>query len=321
MEQEIKNLDKTNIDLVYCWVDNSDTRWQQKFDSYLDSNKNYDPDSIDKCRFSNNNELLYSLRSVEKNAPWIHKIYIITDNQLPKWLNTKNKKIQIVNHKDIIPEEYLPLFNSNAIESRIPFIKGLSEYFLYANDDTFFWNPVDKEFFFEDGKPIFRVEKEIRKRKYYKRLYGSTIKRSYNLVNQKYKLDIVPRFSHHNVDSYRKSLFMECINEFQEEFDKALKNRFRDYSDIQRIIVSYYSLAKGEAVMKKVRLNLLEKIMGKMKDSLYYNLSSDFSPAKILYSNTKLVCLNDSKNNTDKIREGVNKLLQTKFPEKSEFEN
>ena len=83
----------------------------------------------------------------------------MTDEQTPVWLNTDHPKIKIIDHKDIIPTDKLPLFNSTTIEMFIPFIPGLSEHFLYANDDMFVWSKVEKEFFFpEPGKTYCRLD-------------------------------------------------------------------------------------------------------------------------------------------------------------------
>ena len=90
----------------------------------------------------------YSLRSVEMYAPWIRKIFIVTDNQVPKWLDTSNPKIRIVDHKEILPEVSLPCFNSRLIEHFLYKIPGLSEHFLYANDDMFINRPVTPATFF-----------------------------------------------------------------------------------------------------------------------------------------------------------------------------
>ena len=307
-----------NIDLVYLWVDDTDYDWKRKILKYRENFSNYDEDAINPCRFYNNDELKYSLRSVEKYAPWIRKIFIVTDNQIPKWLNTDNPKIRIVDHKEIIPEKYLPLFNSCAIESRLPFIPDLSEYFLYANDDTLFWNSVDEDFFFKEEKPIFRMEKFFNRHKR-KRLYGKTIQRAYDLVSQKYNCDFYAFYPHHNIDSYRKSVFMECIKVFQKEFDDTMSNRFREESDIQRSIVAFYSIAEGKGILKPVRLNLIQKICGIARDSSCFNLRHNISK-NILKKKTKLICLNDSVNTTDKIREKTREILEQKFSEKSSFE-
>ena len=80
------------IDLVYLWVDGADENWVKKKASALAKLNTFplSKDAIDDCRFIQCDELKYSLRSVERYAPWINHIYIVTDNQVPKWLNTKN---------------------------------------------------------------------------------------------------------------------------------------------------------------------------------------------------------------------------------------
>ena len=123
------DLNKIKIDMVYTWVDNKAPEWLEKKLAYsgecIDNNVNGN------CRYIDNDELKYSLRSLEKYANWINKIYIITDNQVPEWLNTDNKKVKIIDHGEIIPKECLPVFNSNAIEHCIVNIPNLSEYYLY----------------------------------------------------------------------------------------------------------------------------------------------------------------------------------------------
>ena len=136
------------IDLVYLWCSDSDVQ----FNAILnETKKNYliyeDKDKLD-VRVADHNELRYSLRSVEQFAPWIHHIYIVTFNQVPKWLNINHPKITIIDHSQIIPKEYLPTFNSTVIEAFIHKIPGLSEHFLMANDDTFFGNETSSDFFF-----------------------------------------------------------------------------------------------------------------------------------------------------------------------------
>lgn len=104
-------------------------------------------------RFRDNDELRlyfgccirsrYSLRSLEKNAPWIRHIYIVTNGQIPSWLNTDNPRVSIITHEEIFSEpDALPTFSSPAIEFNLHHIPGLSEYFLYFNDDVFLGDVV-----------------------------------------------------------------------------------------------------------------------------------------------------------------------------------
>lgn len=307
------------IDLVYLWVDDTDFDWKKKFNKYRNVPEQFDADAVDICRFYNNDELKYSLRSVEKNAPWINKIFIITDNQVPSWLNVDNPKIRIVDHSEIIPKDKLPLFNSCAIESRIPFIKDLSEYFLYANDDTFIWDTIDKDFFFENNKLVVRVEKFLKKGRKYNSLYGMSLLNTYNIFRKKYKSEIYAFYPHHNIDIYKKSLFINCINDFKNEFEDLLLQRFRTSSDVQRCIVAFYMLMKNEAVLKIISRNFIQKIFKMKTDSMIYSLKGKHLP-KLIRANTKLMCINDNQRTTVKDRENIKKILEEKFSEKSSFE-
>ena len=71
---------------------------------------------------------------------WINSIYLVTFGHVPEWLDISNDKLHIVKHEDFIPCEYLPTFNSNTIDLNLHRIKGLSERFIYFNDDMFVVN-------------------------------------------------------------------------------------------------------------------------------------------------------------------------------------
>ena len=143
------------IDLVYLWVNDKDEEWQGKRRFWANKLGVVSSEENSDCRYSNNDELKYSLRSAEMYAPWINRIFIVTDNQVPEWLDTNHPKIKIIDHKDIMPENCLPCFNSAAIEVCIDNIPDLSEYFLYANDDMLFASPVEPDYFIDkNNNPI-----------------------------------------------------------------------------------------------------------------------------------------------------------------------
>lgn len=90
---------------------------------------------------------------------FIHNVYLVvaTGSQVPEWVHSTD--IKVVFHRDIIPEKYLPTFNSTTIEMFLCKIKGLSEHFIYFNDDMF---PVKEHIirdFFIDGKPVYELVK------------------------------------------------------------------------------------------------------------------------------------------------------------------
>ncbi|KAJ5719690.1 hypothetical protein N7493_007268 [Penicillium malachiteum] len=154
------------IDAVYTWVNGSDPEWKAERDFWYRcwlqdsdgarqnlnnvpsmSDKNDDGASDDN-HYRDNDELRYSIRSLEKYAPWIHKIYIVTNGQVPSWLNREDLRVKIVTHSEIFENSsHLPVFSSSAIESHLDRIPGLSDYFLYFNDDIFLGAPVEPDDF------------------------------------------------------------------------------------------------------------------------------------------------------------------------------
>jgi glycosyltransferase involved in cell wall biosynthesis len=154
----------TGIDAVYTWVNGADPLFKDEFNKYYatQDNKNDSRDSK-KNRFRDNEELRYSLRSLEFNAPWINRIFIVTNGQVPHWLNLNHPRLRLVTHAEIFPNKtHLPTFNSLAIETHLHRIKGLSRRFLYFNDDMFLGRLTSREDFISaEGIPKIRVEKWI----------------------------------------------------------------------------------------------------------------------------------------------------------------
>ena len=145
--KEYFNYDYPIIDIVYTWVDNT-KEFQEERNVYynLELNGKINPSEMIK-RFESNGELKYSIRSLEKYFPFYRNIYIVVkDGQFPSFLK-KEGRLKIINHSDIMPKESLPTFNSMSIESCIHKINGLSEYYLYLNDDCCFLKHTNPSFF------------------------------------------------------------------------------------------------------------------------------------------------------------------------------
>jgi len=325
-EKDILNTEK--IDLVYSWVDSSDIEWQKKKQNY---EQNYDlsTGANDKSRFVDNDELKYSLRSVEKYMPWINHIYIITDNQKPEWLNLDNPKISVVDHKEIIPNEYLPTYSSRVIEHCMVNIPNLSEKFLYANDDMFVSSSVSPEFFFTKGdKLVYRVNHGVTQPN--RNLHTDSLINAEKLIFNKYG-KLYNHFPHHNIDPYKKSEIKACYEEFKDEIDKTISHRFRTSDDVSRFIYHYYACAKNKGrykiihkvdkdlpFFKYVYFILLKKYQ---KDSIFIRLSNIDEAKNMLNKfNPKLFCINDNEESGNSERLKLKNLLEEIFPNKSSFE-
>nr|XP_046234445.1 N-acetylglucosamine-1-phosphotransferase subunits alpha/beta [Scatophagus argus] len=110
-------------------------------------------EDVSASRFEDNEELRYSLRSVERHAPWVRHIFIVTNGQIPSWLNLDNPRVTVVTHKDIFQNHsHLPTFSSPAIETHIHRISGLSQKFIYLNDDVMFGKDVWPDDFYSHSK-------------------------------------------------------------------------------------------------------------------------------------------------------------------------
>jgi len=155
------------VDAVVTWVDGSDQDHIKKRQKYLNifSKKTSLDESAVPTRFNSSGEIDYCLRSLLHFAPWIRTIYVVTDGQIPSilsvWQGTPDAdRFKIVDHRDIFKgfEAYLPTFNSLTIESMLWRIPGLSEQFIYLNDDCALLRPVRQEDFFKEGFPVVRGE-------------------------------------------------------------------------------------------------------------------------------------------------------------------
>lgn len=321
----------TKIGLVYLWCDSTDEEWSAKrkrFQQYDCIEKTAAAD----CRFINNNELLFSMRSVAKFVPWVNHIYLITDHQIPSWLNVEHPKITLVNHDDILPREVLPTFNSMAIETGIHNIRGLSEHFLLANDDTFFGRKVDPDFFFSKNFPISRMSvpfvNQVDR-------YSLLIQKCFELVGQKCRIGFEAK-PYHNIDAYRKSVYREVYDIFSQETTRTRRNRFRCSDDIMRWCVSLYEVWHNKApfividnreLSGSVCFSGVKKWLNRIRYRFFPRQAAYYSCLRKIdvdrfFKNPKpcVFCINDDMMTTDEHRERAYELLSRMFPDKCEFE-
>ena len=139
------------MDVVISYVNDRDPGWQLLRANTLPDPTVHNEDANVAHRYRDRQELRYALRSIHQYLPWVRKIYLVVSSptQVPEWLNTK--KIHIVTHAEIrVPS---PCFNSHAIEANLHRIPGISEPFLYFNDDMLIKRPLSYEDFVSpDGR-------------------------------------------------------------------------------------------------------------------------------------------------------------------------
>lgn len=144
-------MDTPPIDFVVPWLDSTDPEWQKSLKKHKSNSGIYE-DTTDK-RYRDWGLFKYWFRGVEKYAPWVNKVHLITCGHYPEWLDLNHPKLNFVKHEDYMPTNYLPTFSSHPIELNIHRIESLSEYFVYFNDDIFIKAPVKASDFFKNGVP------------------------------------------------------------------------------------------------------------------------------------------------------------------------
>ena len=329
------------IDFVIPWVDGSDPAWRKEKYKYMGIDE---PDAGDE-RYRDMGILKYWFRAVEAYAPWVNQIHFITWGHLPEWLNTEHPKLHIVNHRDYIPEEYLPTFSSHPIELNIHRIPNLSEHFVYFNDDMFLNNEVTPDFFFRNGKPcdflrcihpfvpstedvyshiVMNNVVEINRHHSYLKTFlrhpGKVMSRHYGLsvcLKNMLKLGNVGYFSgfqdHHLPNPYLKQTFLDVWSAMPELMDRVSRNRFRTPFDVSQSVFRYWQLASGQFYP-----------VSPASRGRYWSLSHsiDHAEATLNDPNIKMVCVNDVPSDVDfeQVMEQIVAIFDQKLPQKSAFE-
>lgn len=329
------------IDIVLTYVDGNDERWLNKRKQYTIA-RGMD---VSNSRYRDWENLQYIFRGIEMYAPWVNKVFLVTDHQVPEWINTDCDKLVLVNHEDYIPEEYLPTFNTNVIENNFHRIKGLSEYFIVLNDDFFFMNTCTPEDFFRNGKPqaIFMeypvgcggnsdvfphllinnynvLGKYFSRKEYKKRLRGKILNLNYgwyffyNLIM--YMLPFPNLFgilTPHFACPYTKASFCKMWELEKEMLTETNGHRFRQKDDLTIYLFHLYDVLSG---------NFHPHNMPKMGKMIAIREDEPYIYQIIKSKKYKLLCLNDEcpEELFETVKKKVNVCLAEKFKNKSSFE-
>jgi len=328
-----------NIDFAVTWVDMADPAWREEFARYaggIDNSKN----EVSEARFRDYGFLRYWFRGVEKFAPWVRKIHFITCGQKPEWLNISNSKLNLVNHAGYIPKQFLPCFNSSSLEMHLHKIPGLSERFVYFNDDFFITNHVSPDRFFRDGLPCdiaaFRINDGLSQ-------WGKRIRNNIRLINKHFdKRDVMRRFhdkwffkgygakarwnyilkpygkfvclrTPHNAQPYLRSTFENIWAAAEDELLETSSHRFRSVADLTPELIRTWQICMGNFEPYNTYTDTkMFPLLIKSKQAI----------AAIRNQSYKLVCINDNVHirNYTQVMENIKKSFDAILPEKSGFE-
>lgn len=328
-----------DIDFVVTWVDMNDPKWQNEFASYSGKINNA-KNEVSVARFRDHGLLKFWFRGIEKFTPWVRNIHFVTSGQQPAWLNTNHPKLRMVNHKDYIPNQYLPCFNSNLIEIYMHRIEGLSEHFVYFNDDFFLINHTPRERFFQHGLPMdiaaFRLNMGLS-------LWNRCLRNNIRLINRRFSKKEVFKRDHdkwfhesygkkarltrwlrwynkfvtlrtpHNAQPYLKKTFQEVWDYAGKELTGMSTHRFRTPRDYTLELFKTWQICQSNFLPYNT-----------YQDTKMFPLVFKAARAEeaIRKQSFKLVCVNDSEHivNYDKTLGSIHAAFESILPDKSSFE-
>lgn len=323
------------IDFVIIWVDGNDPKWQKEY-------RKYKGEAGDKSvtRFRDTETLQYWFRGVEKYAAWVNKIYFVTCGQRPEWLNIDNPKLVCVDHKDFIPEEYLPTFSSHCIELNLHRIKGLSEHFVYFNDDMFIIDKMNPSDFFKNGLPCdaavinYPVPREdpinlvpvvntaminrhftkyevVKKNffKFYTPVYGKYLIKNIQFAVGKW----FPGFKYfHQPSSFLKSVFSEVWENESKKLNDTCKHKFRVLTDVNQWLFQDWQICIGKFTPRNPSIGYYGTLDSEVA---LKNAVKAFESEKY-----KLFCPNDSGMDFEKMKNELVRIFESRLSQKSSFE-
>ncbi len=344
------NMEK--IDFVQTWVDCNDPEWLARKESiwqqlYPGEKPATKKSANDESRYREMGLFEYWFRGVERFAPWVNKIYLITPRgQKPKWLNVNHPKLVLISQEDYLPADYPPIFNSIPVEMHLHRIPELSERFVLFNDDMFLLRPVSPEFYFKDGLPClpadltlcdyfgynhwsmtcfndycvvndcFNIYDAIRKNKdkwfSIKNLGVKTALKNYLCYKINRTLS-VKGYEHLPVP-HLKSTFEEGWDRCPKVLDASSRQTFRSNDQVNHLMFSAWNQASGKFYPAKP-----------YSHGSHFNVSSsqlDLICTLIKGQSTPQICVNDSENNDDpeKCFRGLKDAFDAILPDKSSFE-
>ena len=313
------------IDIVYTWVDGSDPDWKSR-KARVESARLGDADAIDhtglaEYRFASHEELLYSLRSVALYAEWANHVFIVTDRQIPQWLDVTNPRVTVVDHREIFADlAALPTFNSHAIESQLHHIPGLSEHYVYMNDDLFLGRPVAPSLFFESNgvEHMFPSDEALVDFNELRSLnfpITAAAKNVRDVFRNEFGVTIMRKMKH-TPHPQRRSVLFEMEERWPTQFAATASQQFRagDQISFASFMQPWYAYLTGRATVGEISYSYL-KISSDTISERYFSL--------LRQRDRDAFCLNESDAHgaaSAEKKELMSWFLHTYFPSKSVFE-
>lgn len=252
------------VDVVYTWVDGADPAWDAARIARLEgmTGTALTRASSGRARFISHDELRYSMRSLHLFAPWVRRIHVVTAGQVPAWLDTDHPQVTLVDHRDILPADALPTFNSHAIETALHRIPDLAEHFVYLNDDFLLGRPVGPEAFFSPaglpatflGRQVVGLDDQPDAPAYLRAAWNNR-----RLLQEAFGVTITHHLAHAPYP-LRRSVLEELEQRFPAELAATARAPFRSDTDVSTLssLAQHYGLATGRSATATADLGYVD---------------------------------------------------------------
>lgn len=293
------------MDAVITYVNGLDPLWQEEYAGVVGM------DTFLEKRFRDWGTLKYLLRGIEKNMPFVRNVHLVVsgESQVPSWVDRSN--LHIVTHRDIFPENLLPVFNSQAIEMFLHRIEGLDERYLYFNDDCFPVLPFTEDDFYPGGKPALHMSRHLLT---LGNGFRKIVRRSFAFACESLgrKVPMAYLRPPHTVSPMLRSQCEELYSLRESDLIASITPLREDCNYNQYIFTDYMHL-KGLAVDRRISNRHFSLAVAGIDRMVSFLGSPD----------RKMVCINDVKISAEKYESYRRQLLaafEARFPQKSRFE-
>lgn len=296
------------MDAVITYVNGSDSEWQRQYGEFCGQ-------PILAKRYRDWGLLPFLLRGIEQCMPFIENVFIVVafESQVPEWID--RSRVRIVYHRDIIPQEFLPTFNSGTIEIFLHRIEGLAEQFVYFNDDIFPVRPMNPNQFFDNNKIIVHYARHcLALNKYKKRVRSADRFARLAAERKGYHINNCPIFirPQHTCTPMLREESEQMFATIETELLGNI-SVLRTSSNPNQYVYTDYLYYIGQAINRRISTKHCS-----MATCTHRRVANS-----ILKPSTDLVCINDvsmSEQRKEQMQETLLEAFKVRFPSKSRFE-
>lgn len=297
------------IDIVIPWL-NPTENWYNEYKKYSE-NENV-------CRIRDLNTMRYVLRGIDAHCPWVNKVVLLMydEEQVPDWINKDCEKLRIVYHKDFIPKEFLPNFNSEITANYIHKIKDISDVFLYMNDDMVITKDLPLNMYYENDKAVHHPSLKaanwpIKPQCQWHEILNSSFNfikkitgKSINIDTKHMPMPVDKRIQEFIWFKHENDLLNSCKN-------ARIRKAYTITNEIYYVINEIYKNCKFRNIYHEFNCKAMWLSDNTSEKEIHDNLN-----------NCSIVCLNDSEmlNDDQRMRNIITRNCEEVLPNKSCFE-